>query len=68
MHKIIGVILLVAGVFLLIQGHDLSRSLVSQVKNLAVGSPSDKVTHYYLAGAVCCAVGFVLVFFWSSKK
>ena len=68
MHKIIGVILLVVGVFLLIRGHDLSRSFVSQVRNLAVGSPPDKVTQYYLAGAICCTVALVLVFFWSSKK
>jgi len=67
MHKIIGAILLVVGVFLLIQGHDISRSFVSQVKNIAVGSPSDKVTYYCLAGAICCAAGLVEVF-WSGKK
>ena len=68
MHKIIGVILLVVGVFLLIQGHDLDRSVGSQFKNLFTGSPSAKVTYYYLGGAICCAVGFVATFFWSSKK
>ena len=68
MHKIIGVVLLVIGVFLLVRGHDISRSFISQVKNLAVGSPADKVTQYYLAGAVCCAAGFVAAFFWPSKK
>ena len=55
MHKIIGAILLVVGVFLLFQGHDVSRSVNSQVKNLFTGSPTDQVTHYYLSGAICCA-------------
>ena len=59
MHKIIGAILLVVGVFLLIRGHDLSQSINSQVKNLFTGSPSDQVMCYYLGGAVCCAVGVV---------
>ena len=68
MPKIFGVILLVVGVFLLIRGHDLSRSFISQVRNLAVGSPPDRVTQFYLAGAICCAVGLVLVFFWPAKK
>ncbi len=67
MHKIIGVILLIVGVFLLIQGHDLSRSVSSHFKDLFTGSPSAKVTYYYLGGAMCCAVGLV-EFFQSSKK
>jgi uncharacterized membrane protein len=67
MHKIIGAILLVVGVFLLIQGHDLSRSVNSQFKNLFTGSPSAQVTYYYLGGTICCAVGLVEVF-QSSKK
>jgi hypothetical protein len=67
MHKIIGAILLVVGVFLLIQGHDFARSVGSQFKDLFTGSPSAKVTYYYLGGAICCAVGLVEVF-QSSKK
>ena len=68
MHKIIGAVLLVVGVFLLIQGHDLARSVGSQFKNLFTGSPPSKVMYYYLGGAICCAVGLVSTFFWSSKK
>jgi uncharacterized membrane protein len=67
MHKIIGAILLVIGVFLLIRGHDISQSVNSQVKNLFTGSPSDKVTYYYVGGAVCGAIGLVEIF-RSSKK
>ena len=59
MNKIIGVILLIVGVFLLIRGHDLSQTVNSQVKNLFTGSPNDKVMYYYLGGAVCGAVGLM---------
>ena len=67
MHKIIGAVLLVVGVFLLIRGHDIAQSVNSQVKNLFTGSPTDKVMYYYLGGAVCCAVG-ILELFRPSKK
>ena len=67
MHKIIGAVLLVVGVFLLIRGHDIAQSVNSQVKNLFTGSPSDQVMHYYLGGALCGAVGLVEIF-RSSKK
>ncbi len=66
MHKIVGVILVVVGVFLLMQGHDISRSFISQVRNITVGSPMTKVTYFYLGGAICCAVG-LLEFFRSDK-
>jgi hypothetical protein len=67
MHKIIGIILVVLGVYLLMQGHDFSRSINSQFKNLFTGSPPQRVTYYYLGGALCCAVGLV-EFFRSEKK
>ena len=62
MHKIIGVVLLVVGVFLIIRGHDIARSVDSQFKDLFTGSPSSRVTWYYLGGAVCGAVGLVQIF------
>jgi hypothetical protein len=68
MNKLIGVVLLVVGVFLLIRGHDMSNSVNSQVKNLFTGSPTDKVMYFYLGGAISCAVGAVMIFFWPSKK
>jgi len=67
MHKIIGAMLLVVGIFLLLRGHDLSRSLFSQLKNLTAGSPGARVMYLYLGGAVCCAVGLV-EFFRPEKK
>ena len=67
MHKVIGVILLVVGVFLLLQGHDLSRALNSRFLNLFTGSPSQRATYYFLGGGICCAVGLV-EFFRIEKK
>ena len=62
MSKVIGVILLVVGVFLLIRGHDMSKAINSQVKNLVMGQPTDKVTYYYLSGAICTGIGLVGLF------
>lgn len=62
MHKIIGVTFLVVGLFLLIQGHNMSRSVASQAQQLFAGSVPDKVTWYYIGGAICCAAGLVQIF------
>ena len=67
MHKIIGVILLVVGVFLLVRGYDLAQSVNSQFTNLFTGSPKDKAMYFYVGGAVCCAVGLGQIF-RSGKK
>jgi uncharacterized membrane protein len=67
MHKIIGVILLVLGIYLLLRGHDVSRSLASQFRHLTNGSASARETYYFLGGALACAVGLV-EFFRSGKK
>ncbi|MEY4917604.1 MAG: hypothetical protein RL616_1517 [Verrucomicrobiota bacterium] len=71
MNKVIGIILLVVGVFLLVRGHDISQSVGGQLQNVAsriTGATSGQATQYYLGGAVCCAVGLVLTFFLPSKK
>jgi hypothetical protein len=62
MNKIIGVTLLAVGIFLLVQGHNMSRSVVSQAQQLVVGSVPDKVMWYYISGAICCAVGLMQIF------
>jgi uncharacterized membrane protein len=67
MHKIIGVVLLVVGVFLLVRGYDISRSITSQISNIVPGTTSQKVMIFYIGGAVCCAVGLMEVF-RSGKK
>ena len=65
-QKIIGIVCLVVGVALLLRGHDIARSLDSQIKNIFTGSPAHKVIYYYLGGAVLCAVGLTQIF-WKRK-
>ena len=67
MHKVIGSVLLVAGLFLLIRGHDISQSINSQVKNLFTGTPVKHVIYYYVGGAACLAVGLAEIFRKSEK-
>jgi uncharacterized membrane protein len=66
MGKIIGVVCLVVGVALLLRGHDVARSVNSQIQNIFTGSPAHEVTYYYLGGAVLCAVGLTQIF-WKQK-
>jgi len=66
MQKIIGIICLVVGVALLLKGHDVARSVDSQIKNIFTGSPAHNVIYYYLVGAVLCAVGLTQIF-WKRK-
>jgi uncharacterized membrane protein len=71
MTKIIGIILLVVGGYLLLRGHDVSQSIGGQLQNMAnriTGRADGRATQYYLGGAVCGAVGLVALFFWTSKK
>ena len=64
--KIIGIVCLVIGVVLLLRGHDVARSIDSQIKNIFTGSPAHNVIYYYLGGVVLCAVGLTQVF-WKRK-
>ena len=59
--KIIGIVLLVAGLGLAYWGYQESGGLGSQVNELMQGSPSDNVMIKYIAGAVCAAAGVFLV-------
>lgn len=71
MQKVIGAVLLVVGAFLIMRGHDISRSFNAQFRHIAdqfTGASNDKMMFYYVGGAICCAVGFVMAFFLPSKK
>jgi len=65
-QKTIGLVCLAIGVVVLLRGHNLAQSVDSQLKNIFIGSPSDRVTYYYLGGAVLCAVGLSQIF-WKRK-
>ena len=66
MRKIIGVISLVIGVLLLVWGHDITKSVDSQVKQLFTGAPTDRATYYYIAGTALGLFGLFQIF-WPKK-
>ena len=62
MQKVIGVICLVVGLLLLLQGHDVANSIGSQFTKAFTGEPLGKATHYYVAGVAVGLIGGFLVF------
>lgn len=66
MQKIIGVICLVVGVLLLVQGHNMSQSVDSQVKQFFTGAPTNRATYFYIAGIALVIFG-VAQAFWKRK-
>lgn len=67
MQKLIGVICLVGGVLLLVWGHNVAQSLGSQLNQAFTGSPSNKATYLYAAGAAIGAIGLFAIFFPGKK-
>ncbi len=63
MQKAIGTICVATGVFLLVRGHNMARSIGGQLQNAFTGSPGDKPTHLYIGGAVAMLIGLFLIFF-----
>jgi len=55
--KIIGILLLIAGLGLILWGHNMSQSVGSQLQNAFTGSPGDKPMLLYLGGGVLAAAG-----------
>ncbi len=66
MQKLIGVICLVVGLLLLLQGHDVANSIGSQFTRAFTGEPLGKAIHYYIAGVAVGLFGLFLIF-WKRK-
>ena len=66
MQKVIGVICLVVGSLLVLQGHDVANSIGSQFTRAFTGEPLGKATHYYVAGVAVGLFGLFLIF-WKRK-
>ncbi|HTJ00341.1 MAG TPA: DUF3185 family protein [Dongiaceae bacterium] len=66
MQKIIGVICLVIGVLLLVQGHNMAQSVDSQVKQFFTGAPTNRATYFYIAGIILAIYGAAQMF-WKRK-
>lgn len=63
MQKLIGVICLVAGVLLIVWGHNLAQSISGQLQQAITGSPGDKPMWLYIGGGVLCALGLFQIFY-----
>ncbi|MFP4169265.1 MAG: DUF3185 family protein [Desulfonatronovibrionaceae bacterium] len=59
--KIIGIILMVAGIGMAIWGYQLSGSVGSQITQALTGSATDKVMLLYITGAVSFVLGIYLL-------
>ena len=59
-NKLIGLVLVVAGVGLLYWGYSESQSMTSQVSEAFSGSPLDRVMYKYIGGAVALIAGVYL--------
>jgi hypothetical protein len=57
LQRTVGVICLAIGIMLLIHGHDMARSIGSQVQQVFTGAPSDRSTYFYIAGAALTIFG-----------
>jgi len=66
MQKTVGVTGLVAGVLLIVWGHNVAQSVGGQLQNAFTGSPGDKPMWLYIGGGMLCALGLFLVY--SAKK
>lgn len=62
MQKGIGIICLVAGVLLIVWGHNLAQSIGGQLQNAFTGSPGDKPMWLYIGGGVLCTLGVFQIF------
>lgn len=56
-QRVIGVICLIIGVFLLVRGHQMAESIGSQVQQVFTGAPTNRSTYFYIAGAVLAIFG-----------
>ncbi len=63
MQKGIGIICLVAGLLLIVWGHNLANSIGGQLQNAFTGAPGDKPMHLYIGGAAAMLIGLFLIFF-----
>jgi len=66
MRKGIGVLCIIAGVLLLVKGHDVRTSFASQVKEVFAGVPLDAAIKLYLAGISLGLFGLLLIF-WKKR-
>jgi len=68
MKQIIGIIALIIGVILLVQAHDMSQAIGSQVKEAFTGAPTERVTYFRIGGIALVVYGIIQAVWPSGKK
>jgi hypothetical protein len=63
MQRVVGAVLLAAGIVLLIFGAQARGSFASKAKETFTGTPTNETTWYLVGGAVCAAAGVGLLVF-----
>ena len=66
MRKIIGGIIIFAGLMLLLRGHIMAGGLGSQITNPVTGATMDRALFWYIGGAALVVYGTVQLF-WKRK-
>ena len=66
MQKIIGILCLAVGVFLLVWGRKIADSFGSQVQQVFTGAPTDRAMYFYIGGIVLVILGVAQIF-WKRK-
>ncbi len=59
--KIIGIVLLVAGVAAIVWGYNQSQTVGGQITEAFSGSPSDEILIYYIGGAIAALIGIFIL-------
>ncbi len=60
--KLAGIVCLVAGVLLVVWGHNIAQSIGGRLQNALIGSPGDKPMLLYLIGGALCVAGAFQIF------
>lgn len=59
MSKIIAIVLIVVGAFLVVWGYNESQSLGSHLNRMFSGTATQQTLIYYISGAVCLLLGMI---------
>jgi hypothetical protein len=68
MSRIVGIVVLIAGVVILIVGMNASHSVADQVSNTFTGKFTDSTTWYIITGIVVGVAGLLLSIFGTGGK
>jgi nitrate reductase gamma subunit len=60
-NKIIGILLLAAGVAAIVWGYNQSQTVGGQISEAFSGSPSNEILAYYIGGGIAALIGIFML-------